>query len=167
MNKAPLSDTDSLGLPRRMWWLWPFLVLLVVIWIISLWAIRVPQTSVIYGVVTAQQGLGRTARAELSVFIPERLKPRPLGEKVRVTCNGQSWNASVDREASEVLSVQDIRDLIGSRLIAERLFRQTVRVQSVVTESGTDIPAPGEQCDVTVIDGRARLITLLGTPSES
>lgn len=167
MNHTPLSDTDNLGLPRRMWWLWPFLVLLLVIWLISLWAIRVPATTEIYGVVTAQQGLGQTARAELTVFIPERLKIRPLGEEVRVTCNGRSWEASVDREAGEVLSVQDIRDLIGSRLIAERLFRQTVRVQQVVTDAGADIPAPGEQCDVTVIEGRVRLITLLGRGSDS
>ena len=46
------SETDGLGLPRRMWWLWPFVTLLVVIWVISLWAVRIADTANTLGVVT-------------------------------------------------------------------------------------------------------------------
>ena len=57
------SATDSLGLPRRMWWLWPFVALLIVIWTISLWAVRVADTETALGVVTSHRGLGTAAQA--------------------------------------------------------------------------------------------------------
>lgn len=164
MNQSAPAETDSLGLPRRMWWLWPFLVLLLVIWVISLWAVRVPQTTQVHAVTTAQQGLGQTARAEITVLVPSGLGARPLGETVRVVCRDAELelSAQVDTEASEVLSVQDLRDLVGSRLMAERLFLDAVRMQKVVTERASQIPAPGEHCQVTVVHGQVRLLALLG-----
>ena len=156
------ADTDPLGLPRRMWWLWPFLALLMVIWVISLWAVRVAETESVLGVVTTHRGLGSTARAELSVLIPSHLSARPLGEAVSLQCPQNQLPAQVFEEPGEVLSVQDIRDLVGSRLLAERLFNEGVRVQSVVTNAEASIPAPGEHCDVTLVSGRVRLLELLG-----
>lgn len=167
MNQSSPSETDSLGLPRRMWWLWPFLVLLLVIWVISLWAVRVPQTTTIYAVTTAQQGLGQTARAEVTVLVPTELGGRPLGETVRLRCQDIELKGQIDTEAGEILSVQDIRDLVGSRLLAERLFKDNVRMQTVVSESGTDIPAPGEHCQVTIVHGQVRLLALLGGGPDS
>jgi hypothetical protein len=162
VNPSSPSETDSLGLPRRMWWLWPFLVLLLVIWVISLWAVRVPQTTTIQAVTTAQQGLGQTARAEVTVLIPAELGVRPLGETVRLLCQERELKGQIDTEAGEILSVQDIRDLVGSRLLAERLFQDNVRMQKVVTGSGAGIPAPGEHCQVTIVHGQIRLLALLG-----
>mgnify|MGYP001028613937 CR=1 FL=1 len=162
MHQTSPSETDGLGLPRRMWWLWPFLVLLLVIWVISLWAVRVPQTTTIQAVTTAQQGLGSTARAEVTVLVPTALGGRPLGETVRLLCQDTVLRGQVNTEASEILSVQDIRDLVGSRLLAERLFKDNVRRQLVVTESGPDIPVPGEHCQVTIVHGQIRLLALLG-----
>jgi hypothetical protein len=75
--------------------------------------------------------------------------------------------AQVFSESGDILSVQDIRDWVGSRLLAERLFNDGVRLQQVVTESGAHIPAPGEHCDVTVISGRVRLLELLGRSLQS
>jgi hypothetical protein len=156
------SATDSLGLPRRMGWLWPFVALLIVIWAISLWAIRVVDTETALGVVTSHRGLGNTARAEVALFVPSSIQPRVLGEHVDVTCQGVTLDGQVFTESGDILSVQDIRDWVGSRLLAERLFNSGVRLQQVVTESGSNIPAPGEHCDVTVISGRVRLLELLG-----
>ena len=156
------SATDSLGLPRRMWWLWPFGVLLIVIWAISLWAVRVADTETALGVVTSHRGLGNTARAEVALFVPSSIQPRALGERVDVTCEDVSLSGQVFTDSGDILSVQDIRDWVGSRLLAERLFNNGVRLQQVVTESGANIPAPGEHCDVTVISGRVRLLELLG-----
>jgi hypothetical protein len=156
------SATDSLGLPRRMWWLWPFGVLLIVIWAISLWAVRVADTETALGVVTSHRGLGNTARAEVALFVPSSIQPRVLGERVDVTCEDVSLSGQVFTDSGDILSVQDIRDWVGSRLLAERLFNNGVRLQQVVTESGANIPAPGEHCDVTVISGRVRLLELLG-----
>jgi hypothetical protein len=156
------SATDSMGLPRRMWWLWPFGVLLIVIWAISLWAVRVADTETALGVVTSHRGLGNTARAEVALFVPSSIQPRVLGERVDVTCEDVSLSGQVFTDSGDILSVQDIRDWVGSRLLAERLFNNGVRLQQVVTESGANIPAPGEHCDVTVISGRVRLLELLG-----
>ena len=156
------SATDSLGLPRHMWWLWPFVALLIVIWTISLWAVRVADTETALGVVTSHRGLGNTARAEVALFVPSSIKPRVLGERVDVTCQGVTLAGQVFTDSGDILSVQDIRDWVGSRLLAERLFNSGVRLQQVVTESGANIPAPGEHCDVTVISGRVRLLELLG-----
>ena len=156
------SATDSLGLPRRMWWLWPFVTLLIVIWAISLWAVRVADTETALGVVTSHRGLGNTARAEVALFVPSSIQPRVLGERVDVTCEDVSLSGQVFTDSGDILSVQDIRDWVGSRLLAERLFNNGVRLQQVVTESGANIPAPGEHCDVTVISGRVRLLELLG-----
>lgn len=156
------SATDSLGLPRRMWWLWPFVTLLIVIWAISLWAVRVADIETALGVVTSHRGLGNTARAEVALFVPSSIQPRVLGERVDVTCEDVSLSGQVFTDSGDILSVQDIRDWVGSRLLAERLFNNGVRLQQVVTESGANIPAPGEHCDVTVISGRVRLLELLG-----
>ena len=156
------SATDSLGLPRRMWWLWPFVTLLIVIWAISLWAVRVADTETALGVVTSHRGLGNTARAEVALFVPSSIQPRVLGERVDVICEDVSLSGQVFTDSGDILSVQDIRDWVGSRLLAERLFNNGVRLQQVVTESGANIPAPGEHCDVTVISGRVRLLELLG-----
>ena len=156
------ASTDFLGLPRRMWWLWPFVSLLIVIWAISLWAVRVTDTETTLGVVTSHRGLGNTARAEVALFIPSSIQPRVLGERVGVTCQGLTLAGQVFTGPGDILSVQDIRDWVGSRLLAERLSSNGVRLQQVVTEPGTDIPAPGEHCDVTVISGRVRLLELLG-----
>lgn len=156
------SATDSLGLPRRMWWLWPFVALLIVIWAISLWAVRVADIETALGVVTSHRGLGNTARAEVALFVPSSIQPRVLGERVDVTCEDVSLSGQVFTDSGDILSVQDIRDWVGSRLLAERLFNNGVRLQQVVTESGANIPAPGEHCDVTVISGRVRLLELLG-----
>jgi hypothetical protein len=156
------SATDSLGLPRRMWWLWPFVTLLIVIWAISLWAVRVADTETALGVVTSHRGLGNTARAEVALFVPSSIQPRVLGERVDVTCQGVTLSGQVFTDSGDILSVQDIRDWVGSRLLAERLFNNGVRLQQVVTESSANIPAPGEHCDVTVISGRVRLLELLG-----
>ncbi len=156
------SATDSLGLPRRMWWLWPFVALLIVIWAISLWAVRVADTETTLGVVTSHRGLGSTARAEVALFVPSTIEPRVLGEKVGVMCQGVRLEGQVFTDSGDLLSVQDIRDWVGSRLLAERLFSTGVRLQQVVTEAGANIPAPGEHCDVTVISGRVRLLDLLG-----
>ena len=161
------SATDGLGLPRRMWWLWPFVVLLIVIWAISLWAVRVADTETTLGVVTSHRGLGNTARAEIALFVPSSIQPRVLGEAVDVTCQGVTLKAQVFSESGDILSVQDIRDWVGSRLLAERLFNDGVRLQQVVTESGAHIPASGEHCDVTVISGRVRLLELLGRSLQS
>jgi len=89
------SATDGLGLPRRMWWLWPFVVLLIVIWAISLWAVRVADTEATLGVVTSHRGLGNTARAEIALFVPSSIQPRVLGEAVDVTCQGVTLKAQV------------------------------------------------------------------------
>ena len=62
------SATDSLGLPTRMWWLWPFVALLIVIWTISLWAVRVADTEEALGVVTSHRGLGTAAQAEVALL---------------------------------------------------------------------------------------------------
>ena len=156
------SATDSLGLPRRMWWLWPFVALLIVIWAISLWAVRVADIETALGVVTSHRCLGNTARAEVALFVPSSIQPRVLGERVDVTCEDVSLSGQVFTDSGDILSVQDIRDWVGSRLLAERLFNNGVRLQQVVTESGANIPAPGEHCDVTVISGRVRLLELLG-----
>jgi hypothetical protein len=156
------SATDSLGLPRRMWWLWPFVALLIVIWAISLWAVRVADIETALGVVTSHRGLGNTARAEVALFVPSSIQPRVLGERVDVTCEDVSLSGQVFTDSGDILSVQDIRDWVGSRLLAERLFNNGVRLQQVVTESGANIPAPSEHCDVTVISGRVRLLELLG-----
>ena len=157
------SETDGLGLPRRMWWLWPFMILLVVIWVISLWAVRIADTANTLGVVTSHRGLGSAARAEIALFIPSVLKSRALGEPVKVNCEDVILEGQIYTQAGDVLSVQDIRDWVGSRLLAERLFKQRVRLQQVVTEAGTtSIPVPGEHCDVTIISGRVRLLELLG-----
>ncbi|MDC3057767.1 hypothetical protein OA099_00200 [Litorivicinus sp.] len=156
------SATDSLGLPRPMWWLWPFVVLLIVIWVISLWAVRVADTQATLGVVTSHRGLGNTAQAEVALFVPSTIRSRVLGERVDVTCQDVTLIGQVFTESGNILSVQDIRDWVGSRLLAERLFNQGVRLQQVVTESDANIPAPGEHCDVTLISGRVRLIDLLG-----
>ena len=145
-----------------MWWLWPFGVLLIVIWAISLWAVRVADTETALGVVTSHRGLGNTARAEVALFVPSSIQPRVLGERVDVTCEDVSLSGQVFTDSGDILSVQDIRDWVGSRLLAERLFNNGVRLQQVVTESGANIPAPGEHCDVTVISGRVRLLELLG-----
>mgnify|MGYP006247643295 CR=1 FL=1 len=138
-------------MPRRMWWLWPFVVLLIVIWAISLWAIRVADTQATLGVVTSHRGLGNTARAEVALFVPSKIQSRVLGERVDVTCQDVTLIGQVFTESGDILSVQDIRDWVGSRLLAERLFNQGVRLQQVVTESDANIPAPGEHCDVTLI----------------
>ena len=156
------STTDSLGLPRRMWWLWPFVSLLIVIWAISLWAVRVVDTETVLGVVTSHRGLGTSAQAEVALFVPSSIKTRVLGERVNVGCQGINLEGQVFTESGDVLSIQDIRDWVGSRLLAERLFSQGVRLQQVVTEADTQIPPPGEHCDVTVISGRVRLLELLG-----
>ena len=161
------SETDGLGLPRPMWWLWPFLALLLVIWVISLWAVRVAETETVLGVVTTHRGLGSTARAELSVLIPQAVAARPLGEAVSLDCPAHQLKAQVFAEPGEILSVQDIRDLVGSRLLAERLFADGVRVQSVVTDAEDSIPAPGEHCGVTLLSGQARLLELLGRRLDS
>ena len=145
-----------------MWWLWPFVALLIVIWAISLWAVRVADTETALGVVTSHRGLGHTARAEVALFVPSSIQPRVLGERVDVTCEDVSLSGQVFTDSGDILSVQDIRDWVGSRLLAERLFNNGVRLQQVVTESGANIPAPGEHCDVTVISGRVRLLELLG-----
>ena len=71
-----------------MWWLWPFVALLIVIWAISLWAVRVADTETTLGVVTSHRGLGSTARAEVALFVPSTIEPRVLGEKVGVMCQG-------------------------------------------------------------------------------
>ena len=84
------SATDSLGLPRRMWWLWPFVALLIVIWAISLWAVRVADTETALGVVTSHRGLGTSAQAEVALFVPSSIKTRVLGERVNVACQGIS-----------------------------------------------------------------------------
>ena len=156
------SATDSLGLPRRMWWLWPFVALLIVIWTISLWAVRVADTKTALGVVTSHRGLGTSAQAEVALFVPSSIKTRVLGERVNVACQGISLEGQVFTEGGNILSIQDIRDWVGSRLLAERLFSQGVRLQQVVTESDIQIPSPGEHCDVTVVSGRVRLLELLG-----
>ncbi len=145
-----------------MWWLWPFVALLIVIWAISLWAVRVADTETALGVVTSHRGLGNTARAEVALFVPSSIQPRVLGERVGVTCEDVSLSGQVFTDSGDILSVQDIRDWVGSRLLAERLFNNGVRLQQVVTESGANILAPGEHCDVTVISGRVRLLELLG-----
>ena len=145
-----------------MWWLWPFVTLLIVIWAISLWAVRVADTETALGVVTSHRGLGNTARAEVALFVPSSIQPRVLGERVDVICEDVSLSGQVFTDSGDILSVQDIRDWVGSRLLAERLFNNGVRLQQVVTESGVNIPAPGEHCDVTVISGRVRLLELLG-----
>ncbi len=155
------SATDSLGLPRRMWWLWPFVALLIVIWGISLWAVRVVDTERTLGVVTSHRGLGTSAQAEVALFVPSSIKTRVLGESVALACHGINLKGQVFTESGDVLSIQDIRDWVGSRLLAERLFSQGVRLQQVVTESDIQIPPPGEHCDVTVISGRVRLLELL------
>ena len=85
-----------------------------------------------------------------------------LGERVNVGCQGINLEGQVFTESGDVLSIQDIRDWVGSRLLAERLFSQGVRLQQVVTEADIQIPQPGEHCDVTVISGRVRLLELLG-----
>ena len=159
------SATDSLGLPRRMWWLWPFVVLLIVIWAISLWAVRVPDTETALGVVTSHRGLGSSAQAEIALFIPSSTKTRVLGERVNVACQSINLEGQVFTESGDALSIQDIRDWVGSRLLAERLFSEGVRLQQVVTESDTQIPSPGEHCDVTVISGQVRLLELLSRSS--
>lgn len=156
------SEIDGLGLPRRMWWLWPFVTLLVVIWVISLWGVRVADTANTLGVVTSQRGLGTMARAEIALFIPSALQPRALGESVEVTCEEVILGGQIYTQAGDALSVQDIRDWVGSRLLAERLFKQRVRLQQIVTQAGTKIPVPGEHCAVTIISGRVRLLELLG-----
>ena len=145
-----------------MWWLWPFVILLVVIWFISLWAVRIADTTNTLGVVTSHRGLGSAARAEIALFIPSVLKARALGEPVRVNCEDVILEGQIYTQAGDVLSVQDIRDWVGSRLLAERLFKQRVRLQQVVTEAEISIPVPGEHCDVTVISGRVRLLELIG-----
>ena len=156
------SETDGLGLPRRMWWLWPFVTLLVVIWVISLWAVRVADTKKILGVVTSHRGIGSAARAEIALFVPLKLQSRALGEAVKVTCEEAILGGQIYTQAGDILSVQDVRDWVGSRLLAERLFAQRVKLQQVVTEAGTTIPVPGEHCDVIVISGHVRLLELLG-----
>ena len=156
------SATDSLGLPLRMWWLWPFVALLVVIWAISLWAVRVADTETALGVVTSHRGLGTSAKAEVALFVPSSIKTRVLGERVNVACQDINLEGQVFTESGDLLSIQDIRDWVGSRLLAERLFNEGVRLQQVVTESDIQIPSPGEYCDVTVISGRVRLLELLG-----
>ena len=105
-----------------MWWLWPFVVLLIVIWVISLWAIRVPDTQATLGVVTSHRGLGNTARAEVALFVPSKIQSRVLGERVDVICQDVALIGQVFTESGDILSVQDIRDWVGSRLLAERLF---------------------------------------------
>ena len=67
---------------------------------------------------------------------------RVLGERVGVTCQGLTLAGQVFTGPGDILSVQDIRDWVGSRLLAERLSSNGVRLQQVVTEPGTDIPAP-------------------------
>ncbi|MDC1319524.1 hypothetical protein N8Y93_02395 [Litorivicinus sp.] len=156
------SETDGLGLPVRMWWLWPLLIGLMFIWCISLWAVRVADTTSVMGVVTSHRGLGSTARARLAVLIPSSVDARPLGESVRVNCDGSVLAGQVFSEAGETISVQDIRDLVGSRLMADRLFSQAVRLQQVVTELGDYIPALGEHCKLTIISQQIRLVRLLG-----
>jgi hypothetical protein len=98
----------------------------------------------------------------VALFVPSSIQPRVLGERVDVTCEDVSLSGQVFTDSGDILSVQDIRDWVGSRLLAERLFNNGVRLQQVVTESGANIPAPGEHCDVTVISGRVRLLELLG-----
>ena len=94
------SATDSLGLPRRMWWLWPFVALLIVIWTISLWAVRVADTETALGVVTSHRGLGTSAQAEVALFVPSSIKTRVLGERVNVACQGISLEGQVFTEVA-------------------------------------------------------------------
>ena len=81
---------------------------------------------------------------------------------MNVACQGMTLEGQVFTESGDILSIQDIRDWVGSRRLAERLFSQGVRLQQVVTQSDIQIPSPGEHCDVTVVSGRVRLIELLG-----
>lgn len=155
------ADTDSLGLPRSMWWLWPFVVLLVVIWVITLWAVRVSDTATALGVVVSHEGLSTNARAEIAVLVPDRLRKRVLGETVLVKCLTISIEGEVFGDASEILSIQDIRDWVGSRLLADTLATEGVRLQPVKTQPSEVIPSPGEHCDVVFVSGRVRLLQLL------
>lgn len=155
------AETDLLGLPRRMWWLWPFLVLLVVIWVITLWAVRISDTKTVLGVVASHEGLGSTARAEIAMFIPGNLSERMMGEPVRINCLTISTKGEVFREASEILSSQDIQDWVGSRLLADTLASKAVRLQFVLTQSSSSLPQPGEHCDLIILSGRIRLLNLL------
>ena len=104
-----------------MWWLWPFVALLIVIWTISLGGSRGGY----------QDGIGcchiaswsrnfRSSRS--SPFVPSSIKTRVLGERVNVACQGISLEGQVFTEGGNILSIQDIRDWVGSRLLAERLF---------------------------------------------
>ena len=99
-----------------MWWLWPFVVLLIVIWAISLWAVRVADTQTTLGVVTSHRGLGNTAQAEVALFVPSTIRSRVLGERVDVTCQDVTLIGQVFTESGDMMSVQDIRDWVGSRL---------------------------------------------------
>lgn len=158
------SDVDSLGLPRRMWWLWPFIVLLVAIWMIGLWAIRIPQPVTIKAVVVSQQGFGQLARIKAALLVPASLEPRLLGETVVLDCGSGPLRAEVVEARRAELSLQELRDLVGSRRVADFWAAQSVGQQLVLSDVFSPLPSPGELCDADVLTRSVRLLSLLEVP---
>ena len=156
-----MDQVDALGLPRSLWWLWPVLVALFLVWIIALWALRIPQTTDVTAVLTAHRGIGMDAQAELAVLVPSRLGPRLLGEPIEAACAGRLFTGLVIGEKTDVLGSQDLRDLLGSTVRAEQQARQTVFQQTALVTSTQELPPPGELCQVSIVTGRVRLFELL------
>ena len=152
-----MDQVDALGLPRSLWWLWPVLVALFLVWIIALWALRIPQTTDVTAVLTAHRGIGMDAQAELAVLVPSRLGPRLLGEPIEAACAGRLFTGQVIGEKTDVLGSQDLRDLLGSTVRAEQQARQTVFQQTALVTSTQELPPPGELCQVSIVTGLVRL----------
>ncbi|MGA1206260.1 MAG: hypothetical protein EBS77_05845 [Gammaproteobacteria bacterium] len=160
-EESSIEQVDALGLPRSLWWLWPVLVALVLIWVIALWALRVPQTTQVTAVLTAHRGIGMEAQAELAVLVPSRLGTRLLGEPVEADCAGRVLTGQIIGEKTDVLGTQDLRDLLGSTVRAEQQTRLSVFQQTALMSSVQELPPPGELCHVEVVTGRVRLFELL------
>jgi len=156
-----VEQADALGLPRTLWWLWPVLVALVLVWVIALWALRVPQTSDVTAVLTAHRGIGVEAQAELTVLVPTSFGARPLGEPIQAECAGQSMTGQMIGEKTDVLGSQDLRDLLGSSVRADQQVRRGVFSQTALMVTSGDLPPPGELCQVAILTGRVRLFELL------
>lgn len=160
-EETAIDQVDALGLPRSLWWLWPVLVALVLIWVIALWALRVPQTTQVTAVLTAHRGIGVEAQAELAVLVPSQLGARLLGEPVEAECAGRVLTGQVIGEKTDILGTQDLRDLLGSTVRAEQQNRLSVFQQTALMSSAQELPPPGELCHVEIVTGRVRLFEIL------
>lgn len=163
-NVTSSGSNDFVGLSSDLWWLWPILSCVIFIFIVTLTIKRVPQYDHIIGVITQHHGISATGRADIKILLPMEFVDRRPGDPIVADCSGEKFLGLVGPDQAQLISKNQLSDLLGASKRVKSLADQNVRSQNAEIETSATLPAIGDLCRITIEIGRKRLWQVLLGP---